>query len=107
MTLRLLVLHSELSRYYKPGTGTSMKNGYSIVSLKIEKDPFSKVIFGNFTPFLPENKEKSELKFTPFFSKTRIFSEILHPFREKTRRNQGLNLPHVRCYLFERYDALP
>ncbi len=41
-----------------PGKGTSMKNGYSIVGLRIEKDPFSKDIFSNFTPFLHENKEK-------------------------------------------------
>ncbi len=41
------------------GTGTSKKNGYSIVVLTIEKDPFSKDIFSNFSPFLHENKEKS------------------------------------------------
>ncbi len=75
------------------GMSTSMKNGYSIVVLRIEKDPFSKDISSNFTPLLHENK-KSELKFTPLFCKTRIFSEILHPFHVKTRRNQDLNLPH-------------
>ncbi len=41
------------------GSGTSMKNGYSIVILRIEKDPFSKGIFNNFIPFLSENKVKS------------------------------------------------
>ncbi len=61
-----------------PGTGTSMKNGYSIVDLRIEKG-----IFNNFTPILHESKEKSELKLPPFSAKTRIFSEILHPFRVK------------------------
>ncbi len=53
--------------HLNPGTGTSMKNGYSIVGLRIEKDPFSKNIFSNFTHFLRENKEKSELKFTALF----------------------------------------
>ncbi len=71
-----------------------MKNRYSIVILGIEKDPFSKDIFSNFTPFLRENKEKSELKYTPFSCKTRIFSDILDPFRLKIRRNQGFNLTH-------------
>ncbi len=56
-----------------PGTGTSMKNGYSIVILRIEKDPFSKDIFSNFTPFLHEKKEKSELKLTPFSAKQGYF----------------------------------
>ncbi len=49
-----------------PGTGTSIKNGYSIVVMGIEKDPFSKDIFSNFTPFLYEKKEKSEVKFILF-----------------------------------------
>ncbi len=70
-----------------PGTGTSLKNGYSIVVLRTEKVPFSKDFFSNFTPFLLENKEKSELKFTPFSRKTRIFSEILHLFHMKTEKS--------------------
>ncbi len=66
-----------------PDTSTAMKNGYAIVVLRIEKGPFSKDIFSNFTPFLCENKEKSETKFTPLFCKARIFSEMLHPFQVK------------------------
>ncbi len=75
---------------YFPSTGTFMKNGYSIVITRIENDPFSKDIFSNFTPFLHENKEKSELKFTPFFCKLRIFSELLHTFHVKTKQKSGL-----------------
>ncbi len=63
-----------------PGTSTSMKNGYSIVILRIEKGPFSKDIFSNFTPFLHENKEKLELKFTPFFLQNKDIFRNLTPF---------------------------
>ncbi len=45
----------KLIQLIKPGTGTSMNNGYSIVVLRIEKDRFSNDIFSNFTPFLHEN----------------------------------------------------
>ncbi len=79
-----------------PGTGTSMKNGYSIVVRRIEKGPFSKDIFSNFTPFLRENKEKSELKFTPFFLQNKdIFRKLTPSSHEiypifQIRRNNRL-----------------
>ncbi len=57
-----------------------MKNGYSIVVLRIEKGPFSKDIFNNFTPFLHENKEKSEFKFTSFFLQNKDIFRNLTPF---------------------------
>ncbi len=59
-----------------------MKNGYSIVVLRIEKGPFSKDIFSNFASFLSENKEKSELKFTLISAKQGYFQK-LYTFRVK------------------------
>ncbi len=44
------------------------------------KGPFSKDIFSNFTPFLCKNKEKSELKFTPFFLQNKDIFRNLTPF---------------------------
>ncbi len=57
-----------------------MKNVYSIIVLRIEKGLFSKDIFSNFTHFLRENKEKSELKFTPFFLQNKDICRNLTPF---------------------------
>ncbi len=68
---------------FEPGTGTSMKKEYSIVILRIEKDPFPKDIFYQFSPFLHENKEKSELKFTSFSSKQGYFQKCYTLFTWK------------------------
>ncbi len=72
-----------------PGTGTSMKNGYSIVGLRIKKDPFFKDIFSNFTSFLCENKEKSELNCTPTSAKQDIFRNFT-PFSHENKDKSGL-----------------
>ncbi len=75
----ILIIHRNVTPF-NPGTGTSMKNGHSIVVLRIEKGPFSKDIFSNFTPFLRENKEKSELKFASFFLQNKDIFRNLTPF---------------------------
>ncbi len=76
-----------------PDTCTSMKNGYSIIGLRIEKDPFSKDIFSNFTPLCVKTRRYQSLNLPTFLQNKDIFRNFT-PFWMKTRRNQGLNLPH-------------
>ncbi len=69
---------------FEPGTGTSMKKEYSIVILRIEKDPFSKDIFINFPPFCMKIRRNQSLNLPLFLQNKDIFRNVT-PFSHENK----------------------